>query len=163
MAREWNPDSWKAHQARHLPAYEDAAAYFSWPEAQSKRPPTVGDALVDLMQADGWHGAEQWRQQANEIAPTLVGGSKKHGGPDLGPTRAKKAWAALGVDPDDHELWQAAFDRPGSGFNFTSYQNPQLEALLVQGLTIHEPRARAAADGRRAPQAHAGLSRRITW
>ena len=77
---------------------KDAAAYFSWPEPQSKRPPTVGDALVDLMQADGWHGAEQWRQQANEIAPTLVGGSKKHGGPDLGPTRAKKAWAALGVD-----------------------------------------------------------------
>jgi DNA (cytosine-5)-methyltransferase 1 len=31
------------------------------------------------------------------VAPTLVGGSKKHGGADLGPTRAKKAWAALGV------------------------------------------------------------------
>ena len=77
---------------------KDAAAYFNWPEAHAQRPPTVGDALVDLMQADGWHGAEQWRQQANEIAPTLVGGSKKHGGPDLGPTRAKKAWAALGVD-----------------------------------------------------------------
>jgi DNA (cytosine-5)-methyltransferase 1 len=28
----------------------------------------------------------------------LVGGSKKHGGPDLGPTRAKRAWAELGVD-----------------------------------------------------------------
>jgi DNA (cytosine-5)-methyltransferase 1 len=27
-----------------------------------------------------------------------VGGSKKHGGADLGPTRAKRAWAALGVD-----------------------------------------------------------------
>jgi len=27
-----------------------------------------------------------------------VGGSKKHGGPDLGPTRAKRAWASLGVD-----------------------------------------------------------------
>jgi len=27
-----------------------------------------------------------------------VGGSKKHGGPDLGPTRAKKAWASIGVD-----------------------------------------------------------------
>lgn len=29
---------------------------------------------------------------------TLVGGSKKHGGPDLGPTRARNAWAELGVD-----------------------------------------------------------------
>lgn len=28
----------------------------------------------------------------------MVGGSKKHGGPDLGPTRAKRAWASIGVD-----------------------------------------------------------------
>ena len=28
----------------------------------------------------------------------MVGGSHKHGGPDLGPTRARKAWAGLGVD-----------------------------------------------------------------
>lgn len=41
------------------------------------------------------------------IAPTLVGGSKKHGGADLGPSRAKEAWKKLGVsglgvanDPD---------------------------------------------------------------
>lgn len=26
------------------------------------------------------------------------GGSHEHGGPDFGPTRARKAWAALGVD-----------------------------------------------------------------
>ncbi|MGW4875670.1 DNA cytosine methyltransferase [Streptomyces sp. NPDC004262] len=32
------------------------------------------------------------------VAPTLVGGSRKHGGADLGPTRAKRAWEALGVD-----------------------------------------------------------------
>ncbi|MFE9820415.1 DNA cytosine methyltransferase [Streptomyces sp. NPDC005773] len=39
-----------------------------------------------------------WRKMALKgVAPTLVGGSKKHGGADLGPTRAKKAWAALGV------------------------------------------------------------------
>jgi DNA (cytosine-5)-methyltransferase 1 len=50
------------------------------------------------MAENGWKMAEQWRELANEIAPTLVGGSKKHGGPDLGPTRAKKAWAALSVD-----------------------------------------------------------------
>ena len=50
------------------------------------------------MMANGWQGAEQWRTIANDIAPTLVGGSKKHGGPDLGPTRARQAWAAMGVD-----------------------------------------------------------------
>lgn len=32
------------------------------------------------------------------MAPTIVGGSKKHGGPDLGPSRARKAWAQLGVN-----------------------------------------------------------------
>ena len=42
--------------------------------------------------------AGHWRDHADLIAPTVVGGSKKHGGPDLGPTRAKKAWASLGVD-----------------------------------------------------------------
>lgn len=46
----------------------------------------------------GWPDAEGWREQACNIAPTIVGGSKKHGGPDLGPTRARKAWATLGVD-----------------------------------------------------------------
>ena len=50
------------------------------------------------MAANGWQGAKQWRERASDIAPTLVGGSKKHGGPDLGPTRAKKAWASIGVD-----------------------------------------------------------------
>src|SRR5699024_9310427 len=34
----------------------------------------------------------------DRIAPTLVGGSKKHGGPDLGPTRAREAWRQLGVN-----------------------------------------------------------------
>jgi DNA (cytosine-5)-methyltransferase 1 len=75
-----------------------AARYFNWPTAGQEVPPTVGDALFDLMASGGWGGAKRWREQACDIAPTLVGGSKKHGGPDLGPTRAKKAWAALGVD-----------------------------------------------------------------
>ena len=58
----------------------------------------VGHTLFDLMAANGWRGAEQWREKANKIAPTLVGGSKKHGGPDLGPTRARDAWAEMGID-----------------------------------------------------------------
>ena len=60
--------------------------------------PTVGEKLEDLMAANGWRGAEAWARNANRIAPTLVGGSKKHGGPDLGPTRARQAWAELGVE-----------------------------------------------------------------
>jgi DNA (cytosine-5)-methyltransferase 1 len=75
-----------------------AVEHFKWPTALDVPPPTVGEALFDLMSVNGWRGAPQWRERACDIAPTLVGGSKKHGGPDLGPTRAKKAWASIGVD-----------------------------------------------------------------
>jgi hypothetical protein len=54
-------------------------AYFSWPEPQGD-PGTVGETLVDLMAANGWPGAEDWARRANDIAPTIVGGSKRHGG-----------------------------------------------------------------------------------
>ncbi|MFF4400199.1 DNA cytosine methyltransferase [Streptomyces sp. NPDC001480] len=41
---------------------------------------------------------DDWADRSKKgVAPTLVGGSKKHGGADLGPSRAKKAWANLGV------------------------------------------------------------------
>jgi len=50
------------------------------------------------MAENGWHGARAWADQADQIAPTIVGGSKKHGGPDLGPTRARAAWLKLGVN-----------------------------------------------------------------
>jgi len=71
---------------------------FNWPAATHEKAPTVGEAIFDLMASKGWKGARRWKMKANEIAPTLVGGSKKHGGPDLGPTRAKRAWASLEVD-----------------------------------------------------------------
>lgn len=71
---------------------------FEWPEVLPQNPPTVGEVLQGMMAANGWSGAARWAQGANDIAPTIVGGSKKHGGPDLGPTRARKAWAALGVE-----------------------------------------------------------------
>ena len=70
---------------------------FAWPEPIGT-PPTVGEALVDQMARSDWPGALAWAQRAGGIGPTLVGGSKLHGGPDLGPTRAKRAWLQLGVD-----------------------------------------------------------------
>jgi DNA (cytosine-5)-methyltransferase 1 len=72
--------------------------YFKWPEKQKRKPIPVGDLLYEEMAQLGWESADEWRKKANKIAPTLVGGSKKHGGADLGPSRAKKAWAELGVD-----------------------------------------------------------------
>ena len=72
-------------------------AYFSWPEPAGP-PPSVGETLHDLMAENGWPGASAWAERANDIAPTIVGGSKKHGGADLGPTRAKRAWREMGVD-----------------------------------------------------------------
>ena len=77
---------------------EQRLEHFSWPEVSKTKPKTVGQTLKRMMQANGWDGASAWAKQANEIAPTIVGGSKKHGGPDLGPTRARKAWASLGVE-----------------------------------------------------------------
>ncbi len=70
---------------------------FEWPDELSP-PPTVGEALLDLMANEGWQGADDWAKSANRIAPTLVGGSKKHGGPDLGPVRSRKAWAEMSVN-----------------------------------------------------------------
>lgn len=85
---------------------KDEASSFSWPEPRKVDPLTVGELLHDLMKSNGWRGADRWRTHADSIAPTLVGGSKKHGGPDLGPTRAKRAWEVLGVD--GHGLWDEA-------------------------------------------------------
>jgi DNA (cytosine-5)-methyltransferase 1 len=70
---------------------------FEWPDTVLNAP-TVGERLFDLMAENGWSGAVEWRKSAGKIAPTIVGGSKKHGGPDLGPTRARAAWAGLGVN-----------------------------------------------------------------
>ena len=72
------------------------ADYISWPAPRDEIV-TVGEALHHLMAENGWPGADEWAKQANTVAPTLVGGSKKHGGPDVGPTRAREAWRVLGV------------------------------------------------------------------
>jgi DNA (cytosine-5)-methyltransferase 1 len=98
---------------------------FDWPDVNPHNPATVGHTLHELMGANGWQGVAGWAAQANEIAPTIVGGSKKHGGPDLGPTRARKAWAGLGVE--GRSLADSAPDR-----NFVGM--PRLTVAMVARL-----------------------------
>lgn len=93
---------------------------YEWPTATHEEPVSVATALAPSMRkrygqySTGVHAErarktlDRWLQKATErdaelegrgggIAPTLVGGSKKHGGADLGPSRAKAAWKLLGV------------------------------------------------------------------
>ncbi|CAM5492574.1 DNA cytosine methyltransferase [Streptomyces abikoensis] len=80
---------------------------FEWPVGDDNIV-TVAEALDQTMEerckphgARGQAVLAKWRADAGEratVAPTLVGGSKKHGGADLGPSRAKAAWGELGID-----------------------------------------------------------------
>jgi DNA (cytosine-5)-methyltransferase 1 len=72
---------------------------FAWPERDLGPPATVGDALFPLAAADGWEGARAWAAGAQDAAPVVVGGSRKHGGADLGASQGKAAWRRLGIDP----------------------------------------------------------------
>lgn len=104
---------------------KDVFGSFIWPEPSQLKPLPVGKLLYDLMRTNGWRQVDHWREQANTIAPTLVGGSKKHGGPDLGPTRAKRAWATLGVD--GMGLWD---DAPLQDFVGMPRLTPRMTARL---------------------------------
>jgi DNA (cytosine-5)-methyltransferase 1 len=99
---------------------------FKWP-SKPRTPKPVGEVLYNEMASLGWESVEEWRVKANGIAPTLVGGSKKHGGADLGPTRARKAWLELSVDGSG-----LADKPPMNGFK----GNPKLTlkmTALIQG------------------------------
>lgn len=102
------------------------AEYFEWPEKNPERPPTVGELLKDLMAMGDWpkEKVEEWARKANKIAPTIVGGSKRHGGADLGPTRAKRAWEAMGIDAKG-----VADGPPGPG-------NPRVKGAKYPMLTV---------------------------
>ncbi|UNQ41323.1 DNA (cytosine-5-)-methyltransferase [Prescottella equi] len=102
--------------------------HFQWPTAvPPESVPTVGQILKKLMKQRGWEGAGNWASNADGIAPTIVGGSMKHGGADLGPTGAKRAWAKLGVD--GHGVADHA---PGPGDAFEI--GPRLTCAMVARL-----------------------------
>lgn len=100
--------------------------YFHWPEPTVSEHISIGDALFDLMSANGWKYADEWRTLANAVGPTIVGGSKKHGGADLGPTRAKAAWAKLFVDGKG-----VVEEAPGSDAPSARVKPPRLTVEMV--------------------------------
>lgn len=104
---------------------KDQSGQFIYPKEQPQLVHTVGETLGDLMAANGWEKAKEWQANANSIAPTIVGGSKKHGGPDLGPARARKAWAELGVDGSG-----VANEAPGAGFEGMPKLTPRMIARI---------------------------------
>lgn len=109
---------------------EDYFDYFQWPE-QQKSPPTVGEILYGEMASNGWKYVDAWMEKANGIAPTLVGGSKKHGGADLGPSRARAGWKKLGVDGRS-----LVDEPPGQDFNGMPKLTVKM-ASLIQGFPHH--------------------------
>jgi DNA (cytosine-5)-methyltransferase 1 len=105
-------------------------AAFRWP-ARIENAPSVGQVLAVSMASRGWEGAFTWAAAADGIAPTLAGGSRLHGGPDLGPTRAKREWRdRLGVNG-----FGLADQVPGPG----EFGRPATAAELHQG-TVGMPK-----------------------
>jgi DNA (cytosine-5)-methyltransferase 1 len=96
-----------------------------WPIPIKGSARAVGMVLGDMMGARGWNGAADWVKNAASVAPTIVGGSHKHGGPDLGPTRARNEWAAMGVDG-----LGLANDPPGEDFTGMPRLTIQMVARL---------------------------------
>ena len=109
----------------HESAFDSSGVEYVWPSRISEGRGTVFEVLAASMEArcrkfwtknvygekakpgerTGKDVFRDWERKASRaaevgkgVAPTLVGGSKKHGGADLGPTRAKRAWELLGVD-----------------------------------------------------------------
>jgi DNA (cytosine-5)-methyltransferase 1 len=108
--------------------------YFRWPTGDPALAPTVGAVLQEQMGRNGWPGAADWAKGADSIAPTLVGGSKKHGGPDLGPTQARKRWAEMGVDG-----LGVADEAPPPDFNGGMPKLTVQMAAVLQGFPKHWP------------------------
>ncbi|EBM0725425.1 DNA cytosine methyltransferase [Salmonella enterica subsp. enterica serovar Senftenberg] len=119
------------------------ADYFAWPEPEDQTA-SVGDTLRELMNEHKWRHVDEWVSAAQGIGPTIVGGSKKHGGADLGPTRAKQAWAKLGVDA--HGVADAAPERDAPP---PSVKRPRLTNAMVAAIQGWGPEYHWRFEGRK--------------
>ncbi|MFE5843965.1 DNA cytosine methyltransferase [Streptomyces niveus] len=117
------------------------AGHFVWPDPAESELVTVAAALSATMRKrfgtspEGKAAYKLWSGKAKRgVAPTLVGGSKKHGGADLGPTRAKNAWLKLGVD--GHGVANELNEMTDPDRDLYGERGPKLtvtQAALIQG------------------------------
>lgn len=135
-------------------------ADFSWPVRLDGEEATVARALKKSMKErckDFWN-KNQWGEPAGPgertgkdvyddwlkdarkaalagrgVAPTLVGGSRKHGGADLGPTRAKRAWEAMGVNAMGVANDRESCDPERDLFRKTGPMLTVEQAAIIQG------------------------------
>jgi site-specific DNA-cytosine methylase len=105
---------------------------FTWPVPTSVPPPTVGRVLGASMASRGWPGAQRWTNDADRVAPALVGGSDRRGGADLGPTGSKRAWASLRVDGN------SLGDEP-PGADFPVDEHPKLTVEQAAAIQAFPP------------------------
>lgn len=108
-----------------LPA---SAAAFKLPAPKEGEPATVAQTLLPSMRSRGWSNADAWAVHARRPAPTIVGGSKRHGGADLGPTGSKKAWATMNVDGNG-----VADEPPGAEHGDGPVRLTVAQVALLQG------------------------------
>ncbi|MGI5455183.1 DNA cytosine methyltransferase [Streptomyces sp. CA-249302] len=88
----------QATVASELAASMEARCRKYWTKNKDGERAKPGERTGKDVYRDWLRKASRAAEVGRGVAPTLVGGSKKHGGADLGPTRAKRAWEALGVD-----------------------------------------------------------------
>ncbi|MFD3697168.1 DNA cytosine methyltransferase [Streptomyces sp. NPDC058646] len=85
---------------------------FAWPESAPEAL-AVGDVLHASMRTRGWAHADRWRARAQRFAPTLVGGSDRRGGADLGLPGSKAIWRSIGINGNTVANADAQQDRKG--------------------------------------------------
>src|SRR5690606_867410 len=97
------------------------------------KPAGPGERTGEDVFNDWLEDAEKAAAAGRGVAPTLVGGSRKHGGADLGPTRAKRAWEALGVNAMGVANDREACDPERDLFRDTGPMLTVEQAAIIQG------------------------------
>ena len=92
------------HRVRSiLVGFRDKAMQrFVWPMPDPHYvtfPWTVSAALVDMVSSRDWQGIVEWAEKADTLAPTIIGGSARKRGMDLGQPNTQISWKRLGINP----------------------------------------------------------------